>query len=223
MSESEDKDHIEELQKLVTAKEDYIKELLADKDNRNADLLHRLEREREACAEDRRDLTALVQELQARLTAKEHELEDSCALIKRQDEKLTAYETTIRELRCSLDKPERHMEVDPEKKIEEVHPAEHDRTISEKITNLFKREPVQLDYPVSESYEGPLSDLNKYGEIPEDPLKHHVEAYHHGWYEHLPVATKLPHPQESQKEPGISIVDKFGSLFKKKEAHQYQR
>ena len=119
MSESEGNDRVEELQKLVTAKEEYIKELLADKDNRNADLLHRLECEREACAEDRGDLTALVQELQARLTAKKQELEDSCALIKRQDEKLTAYETTIRELRCSLDKSERHTEVDPEKKIEE--------------------------------------------------------------------------------------------------------
>lgn len=66
-----------------------------------------------------------------------------------------------------------------------------------------------MDFPVSERYEGPLSDIHRHGDIPDEPIQHHVTPYSTGFYSELPKK----HVADEEKR---DIVDSAKVLGEKK-------
>lgn len=90
--------------------------------------------------------------------------------------------------------------------------------LGSKMSGLFKRSPAKLDFPVSEVYEGPYNETSRRREIDGEPLTHHIAAiprtYHYGT---LGEDDEERFAAEEPKEHGKSILEKFGSLFKKRD------
>ncbi|WKX89204.1 hypothetical protein Q1695_008675 [Nippostrongylus brasiliensis] len=108
---------------------------------------------------------------------------------------------------------------EPEEKPEGEHVdiADAAKAFGEKITGLFKKGPAHLDYPVSETYEGPLDSTQRTDDIYGEPLTHHVSVYHSG---------RSDEPEEKPEGEHVDIADaakafgeKITGLFKKGPAH----
>ncbi|CAI4220386.1 unnamed protein product, partial [Auanema sp. JU1783] len=109
----------------------------------------------------------------------------------------------------------------PQKTDEEQDITEKAKSFGDKITGLFKKGPAHLDYPTSESYDGPLSSTDRASEVHGDPLTHHVAVYHSGKSDEQSASIQPEKPEEELDitEKAKSIGDKITGLFKRGPAH----
>ncbi|KAK6009081.1 hypothetical protein OSTOST_26020, partial [Ostertagia ostertagi] len=87
----------------------------------------------------------------------------------------------------------------PKPEEEHVDIADAAKAFGEKVTGLFRRGPAHLDYPVSETYEGPLDSTRRTDDIYGEPLTHHVSVYHSG---------RSDEPAPKTEEEHVSVIDK---------------
>ncbi|CAI5438605.1 unnamed protein product [Caenorhabditis angaria] len=109
--------------------------------------------------------------------------------------------------------PEQTISIQPEEEKRE------EPSLKSKITGLFKKSPSHLDYPISETYDGPLENTTKASNIEDIPLAHQISNYPTEFeYEKLPEQT-ISIQQEEEKRDGPSLKSKITGLFKKSPSH----
>ncbi|CAI5438604.1 unnamed protein product [Caenorhabditis angaria] len=109
--------------------------------------------------------------------------------------------------------PEQTISIQPEEEKKE------EPSLKSKITGLFKKSPSHLDYPISETYDGPLENTTKASNIEDIPLAHQISNYPTEFeYEKLPEQTISIQPEEEKKEEP-SLKSKITGLFKKSPSH----
>ncbi|CAB02312.3 63 kDa sperm flagellar membrane protein [Caenorhabditis elegans] len=93
-------------------------------------------------------------------------------------------------------------------------------SLKSKITGLFKKSPSHLDYPVSESYDGPLDSTHRADNLNDIPLSHEVTSYPTEFsYEKLPEHVIPVVIEETEKKDEPSLKSKITGMFKKSSAH----
>ena len=95
--------------------------------------------------------------------------------------------------------------------------TEKSKSLTSKLGGFFKPKDAHSEYPTT-IYHGPVGDFNKFDEVSSEPLLHHSNVYHQGWYDRLPPRTVEVQPEMIKEEPkSPKMSERISSLLHKKD------